>query len=99
MMDVDMVAREIHRTAVDHGFWDKDRNLGEMLMLVASELAECLEEDRAGEPLVYWKCKFCGFKTTDPDSADMSAHPIPFEGVAGYLMSLGQKLRYYCPEP
>lgn len=31
------------------GWWDKDRNLGEMLMLVTSELVEALEAARHGQ--------------------------------------------------
>lgn len=59
-MNIDETAGRIHKTAVEHGFWPPEgRNLGEMLMLVNTELAECLEEDRAGMPLVYWKCKVC----------------------------------------
>jgi hypothetical protein len=60
MSDIDDMARKIHLNAVEHGFWDKDRNLGEMLMLATSELAECLEENRNSKPAVYWKCKECG---------------------------------------
>jgi NTP pyrophosphatase (non-canonical NTP hydrolase) len=37
---------EIHRNAVSKGFWDKDPNLGEKLMLVVTELAEALEVHR-----------------------------------------------------
>lgn len=62
---IDYLALIIHRTAAEHGFWDEQRNLGEMLMLVTSELAECLEENRAGTPRVYYKCKACGFITED----------------------------------
>lgn len=31
------------------GFWDKDRNVGEMLMLVTSELGEAMEAHRKGK--------------------------------------------------
>ena len=55
--EVDALAARIHQTAVDHGFWDKDRNLGEMLMLVCSELAECLEEDRERRAHVWFRHK------------------------------------------
>lgn len=44
------LARDINRTAKEHGFWEADRNVGEMLMLVTSELAEAMEEHRAGKP-------------------------------------------------
>ena len=38
-----------HNTAVEKGFWDKEWNLGEKLMLVTSELGEALEADRTGK--------------------------------------------------
>jgi NTP pyrophosphatase (non-canonical NTP hydrolase) len=31
------------------GFWDKERNVGEMLMLVVSELGEAMESHRKGK--------------------------------------------------
>lgn len=45
-MEIKKTAEEIYQNNVKHGFWDKERNFGEMLMLVTSELAECLEADR-----------------------------------------------------
>jgi len=36
----------IHLTARRKGFWDNDRNLGEMLMLVVTELSEEMETHR-----------------------------------------------------
>ena len=47
------LAAAIYDNARNHGFWDGDRNFGEMLMLVTSELAEALEEHREGRPNVY----------------------------------------------
>lgn len=44
-------AKEIHENAVAHGFWDEDRPLPEVLMLIVSELAEALEEARAGDKM------------------------------------------------
>lgn len=70
MMDVDEAAVEIHKTARDHGFWDKERNFGEMLMLVTSELAEALEEDRDGNPTVYFKCRSCGYWQMEEPAGD-----------------------------
>lgn len=54
-IDIDTLAGRIHQTARDKGFWDKERNLGEMLMLAVSELAEALEEDREGRPAVWFQ--------------------------------------------
>lgn len=94
MMDIDAVAVKIHQTARDHGFWDGERNLGEMLMLVTSELAECLEENRAHKPRVYWKCKDCGYETDDimvSRNSRLNGHYIPTRNTifAGILRMLG----------
>lgn len=35
-----------HAVAVEKGFWDKKRNIGEALMLIVTELAEAMESYR-----------------------------------------------------
>lgn len=35
-----------HDTAVEKGFWDEERNIGEALMLIVTELAEAMEAYR-----------------------------------------------------
>lgn len=45
-----LIAQEIHKNAVDHGWWDEgERNVGELFMLCVSELAEAFEEYRNGK--------------------------------------------------
>jgi NTP pyrophosphatase (non-canonical NTP hydrolase) len=39
----DFLAREIHQTAKDKGWWEDERNDGEMIALMHSELSEALE--------------------------------------------------------
>jgi NTP pyrophosphatase (non-canonical NTP hydrolase) len=39
----------IHQNAVNKGFWEGEKNVGELLMLVVSELAEALEAHRKGK--------------------------------------------------
>jgi NTP pyrophosphatase (non-canonical NTP hydrolase) len=39
---------EAHATATEKGFWDQDRNFGELLMLVVTELGEAMEDYRKG---------------------------------------------------
>lgn len=52
------------------------RNMGEMLMLATSELAEALEEHRDGRPAAEWRCKECGRGTGRLDfDLDTIRHP------------------------
>lgn len=44
------LARSIHDTARRKGWWDKERNDGEMIALMHSELSECLEAIRHRNP-------------------------------------------------
>jgi len=46
----DEVAAAIHWVAVEKGWWDNDRNEGEMIALMHSELSEALEAVRHGNP-------------------------------------------------
>lgn len=45
-MDINSLIAAAHGTAKEKGFWDKERNTGELLMLIVSELSEALEADR-----------------------------------------------------
>lgn len=46
--DINIASRTIHAGNKDRGFWDSPREIGTLLMLVNSELAEALEADRKG---------------------------------------------------
>lgn len=65
------LADEINANAVAHGFWPPvGRNMGEMLMLAVSELAEALEEHRDGHPNVWFQHKAeCAWFGVLPDLA------------------------------
>jgi NTP pyrophosphatase (non-canonical NTP hydrolase) len=43
-------AAAVHSTAKDKGWWDKERNDGEIIALMHSELSEALEALRHGNP-------------------------------------------------
>ncbi len=40
--------KECHSVSREKGFWDKGRNVGEMMMLIVSELGEAVEAHRLG---------------------------------------------------
>lgn len=42
------VAEIVHGNAVSHGFWSMDRNFGEAIALIHSEVSEALEAHRSG---------------------------------------------------
>lgn len=43
---INKLAREIHENAKSKGFFDSEKNIGEMLCLIHSEVSEALEADR-----------------------------------------------------
>jgi len=49
------LSQKIFQANKEKGFWDNERNVGEMLMLVTTELAEAMESHRKG--------KFCKLNT------------------------------------
>lgn len=42
------LAKEIHEGNVKRGFWDNERSLSEVLMLIRTEMSEAVEADRKG---------------------------------------------------
>lgn len=50
------LAGKIHKTPIEHGWWETERELPEVLMLCVSELSEALEEYRDGRPNEWYMC-------------------------------------------
>lgn len=42
------LSKAIHLNNVEKGFWDSERNMGELFMLIVSEISEALEAHRKG---------------------------------------------------
>lgn len=45
---INELAKKVHQNARDKGFFDSEKNIGEMLCLIHSEVSEALEADRIG---------------------------------------------------
>lgn len=46
--NLNKLSQEIYNNNKEKGFWDKERNVGEILMLITSELGEAMEAHRKG---------------------------------------------------
>lgn len=55
-MNLNEWAREIHENAVNHGFWNPKMEFNTALMLIVGEIAEAMEEHRAGHPMEWHEC-------------------------------------------
>lgn len=64
----DTIQRAVHRNARDHGWWESDRNDGELLALIHSEVSELLEAIREGNPE---SVKIPGFSQAEEEAADV----------------------------
>ena len=65
-ISLERAAEEIHKNAVEHGWWEGERRDAEVRALIHSEWSEALEEARAGRPMEWYACKH-GDRICDPD--------------------------------
>lgn len=71
-MNTKELIKEIHENAVAHGWWEGERDFGEIAALIHSELSEALEEYRSGKPNVYFPCDAgCVCVENEPKSREM----------------------------
>lgn len=54
----DRYVEECHRNSREKGFWDKERNVGEALMLIVTELGEACEAHRTNNMGLFKKDTF-----------------------------------------
>jgi NTP pyrophosphatase (non-canonical NTP hydrolase) len=63
---INKLSKQIHQNAIDKGFFENDKNIGEMLCLIHSEVSEALEADRKEK---YYKGGFYGWTNMRPGLA------------------------------
>jgi len=79
-MTITEIQNEVHRIAVKHGWWDSPRSIGEVLMLMVTELAEAMEAYRGGNPK---SDKIQGFSRMEEELADVIIRLLDFAGKQG----------------
>lgn len=65
---IEGLQRDIHNLAVSKDWWHEDRNDGEQMALMHSEISECLEALRKGNPQ---SIKIPGFTQAEEELADV----------------------------
>lgn len=53
-MEIKTLVAKAHENAVKHGFWEPPLSFGTAIALIHSELSEALEEERNGNPDVWF---------------------------------------------
>ena len=80
-MTITEIQERVHRTAVEHGWWDSPRSIGEVLMLLVTELSEAMEAYREGNPESE---KIKGFSCMEEELADVIIRLLDLAGKEGF---------------
>jgi NTP pyrophosphatase (non-canonical NTP hydrolase) len=101
-MEINELAEDIHRTAVEHGWWNGIRTMAEILMNIHAEVSELWESFRKGTLKDQCDKKDTGLTNLEEELADiiiraldvMIAEGIDPEVVIASKMSYNQNRPY-----
>lgn len=79
---INQVADIVHETAKDKGWWDEERNDGELLALIHSEVSEALEVLRKDPEAMDDKVEF--IRAIEAELADVIIRVLDFAKARGY---------------
>lgn len=78
------VQRMAHQNALDKGFWDTERNMGESVALLHAELSELLEALRRGNPA---SDKIPEFSQAEEEAADVVIRLLDLAGGSKWRLA------------
>lgn len=55
--NINALAEEVYQNAVEHGFYTGDDSREVLIAMLHCELSEALQQDRAGMPMIWYRCK------------------------------------------